>query len=220
MTRIKQKNIIIVDDHPLILSGLKSLVSQFSNLKIVGLANNGKKALEIIKNRKVDIVFTDIEMDEMDGIELIDVLNELYPKIKIIVITMHTHHYTIRKLLQKKITAILPKSANEEEFRKAFNNFDCKEIYLEESIKSSIIDAIANTNPTKKMTEFKFEISKREHMVLQEIYQGRTTREISESLNKSISTIETHRRNLFIKFGVNNVASLIKVALENNKIEI
>lgn len=217
---MKQKNIIIVDDHPLILSGLKSLISQFSNLKIVGLAQNGKKALELINQVDVDIVFTDIEMDEMNGIELIDALNEQYPDIKIIVITMHTHHFSIRKLLRKKITAILSKSAGEEELRKAINNIDAQEIYLEENIKSAVIESVTHPEKTEKPSSNLFVLTKREKQVLHEIYQGRTTREISDKLNKSISTVETYRRNLFIKFGVNNVASLIKVALENNKIEI
>ena len=86
-----KKRVIIVDDHPFILSGLISLIKQIDDLEIIGTATNGVEALELIKKNNVQIVFTDIEMPEMDGIELIDVLNEKHPKIKIIVITMHSH---------------------------------------------------------------------------------------------------------------------------------
>ena len=213
-----KKNVIIVDDHPFILSGLSSLISQFEDLMIIGNASNGKEALKLIKENNIDIVFTDIEMPEMDGNELIDVLNEKYPSVKIIVITMHSHQWMVKKLLRKNITAILSKSAGEEDLKKALENLNKEDMYIDSSIKDVIIEALTKEKNTVETDSI--QLTKREKQVLQLIYEGYSTKEISDKLKKSHNTVETHRKNMFVKCNVKNIASLIKFGLEKGLIEI
>ncbi|MFB6319729.1 response regulator [Saccharicrinis sp. FJH54] len=213
-----KKNVIIVDDHPFILSGLGSLISQFEDLNIIGNASNGKEALKLVKENNVDIVFTDIEMPEMDGNELIDALNSKYPSVKIIVITMHSHQWMVKKLLRKNITAILSKSAGEEDLKKALENMTKEDVYIDSSIKEVIIEAL--TNEKKTVETETVQLTKREKLVLQLIYEGYSTKEISDKLKKSPNTVETHRKNMFIKCNVKNIAGLIKFGLEKGLIEM
>lgn len=213
-----KKNVIIVDDHPFILSGLSSLIRQIEGLNVIGNASNGKEALTLVKENDIDIVFTDIEMPVMDGNELIDVLNEKHPDVKIIVITMHSHQWMVKKLLRKNITAIMSKSAGEEDLKKALDNLNNKEVYIDTNIKDVIIEAL--TNEKKTVEQPVAFLTKREKQVLQLIFEGYSTREISEKLKKSSNTIETHRKNMYVKCNVKNIAGLIKFGLEKGYIDM
>lgn len=213
-----KKNVIIVDDHPFILSGLSSLIRQIEGLNVIGNASNGKEALTLVKENDIDIVFTDIEMPVMDGNELIDALNEKHPDVKIIVITMHSHPWMVKKLLRKNITAIMSKSAGEEDLKKALDNLNNKEVYIDTNIKDVIIEAL--TNEKKTVNQPVAFLTKREKQVLQLIFEGYSTREISEKLKKSSNTIETHRKNMYVKCNVKNIAGLIKFGLDKGYIDM
>lgn len=208
----KNKRVLLVDDHPFILNGLSQILSNIENLDIVDTSNNGKEALSVLHNKVVDIIITDLEMPVMGGVDLIKEVNARFPDIKIIVLSMHEETFIVNRLIKLKVSGIMPKSSNENEFKDAISQVTQGEVYIHPVIKGSL-NKTASPADLNKLT-------KKEIELLNMIYQGHTTKEIAEILHKSINTIETHRRNMFVKSGVKNTASLIKFGLENGYIDI
>ena len=124
----------------------------------------------------------------------------------------------VKKILRKNITAILSKSAGEDDLKKALSHLSENKVYIDSSIKDVIIEALSNEK--KAVSNAAFQMTRREKQVLQLIYEGFSTKEISDQLKKSPNTIETHRKNMFTKCNVKNIAGLIKYGLEKGLIEI
>lgn len=204
------KNILIVDDHPFIINGLESLLRGFKNYKVIAKATNGKEAIKVLDKNKIDIVFTDIEMPEMDGFGLIEHINSKYPNMGIVVITMHSQHWMVRKILKLRINAILSKSAGNLDFQQAIQAIENKETYFDKDITSVLNNLDSEQDSKSEITILSF--TTREIEILELICEGLTSKAISERMHKSIHTIESHRKNLFIKCEVKNVAGLINYA--------
>lgn len=211
------KNILIVDDHPFIINGLEKIIEGFKEFVLIAKATNGLEAIAILEQQSIDMVFTDIEMPEMGGLELIEHINLHYPAIHIVVLTMHAHHWMLKKILRMNVGAVLSKSAGELDFKAAVHAIERGEHYFDENVQSAIENNKPNTKSGMGISIVSF--TERELEILSYIYQGLTSKDISEKMHKSVHTIESHRKNLFIKSGVKNVAGLLKFAFEKGLLE-
>lgn len=190
--------IVIVDDHQLFLDGIVSVLSNVENFEILFVENKAIEALKKIKNNQPDIVITDISMPEMNGLEFIKILKNDYPKIKILAISMFKNMQSY-----KDIDGFLLKETDKEELIAAINGI----VLHNQKIFDKTNDAIE---------EFDFKrtiLSTREKEIIQLIADEFTTEEIAEKLNISKHTIEAHRKNIFFKLQVKNVAGLINKAM-------
>ncbi len=215
MTR--KTKVLIVDDHPIILNGLKNMFKNLDEITVSDIASNGKQALKILSEKKIDIVVSDLQMPEMDGFELITRIKKRYPYIKVMVLSMHNDIWRIKKLLSLDVSAILSKSLGELEMKKALNAINNNEKYYDEHTKAVIVDLVTNGD-TNSMDPSRSILTDREIQIIQFIYEGLTTKEIAERMNKSRNTIETHRKNMFFKCGVKNIAGLIKYGIKKGYI--
>lgn len=190
--------IAIIDDHQMFLEGMFSVLSQQENIKILFTETNAKKALNLIKIQVPDLVITDISMPEMNGIEFIKILKKEHPDIKILVLSMHKSHNHIQD-----IDGYLLKETGKDELLEAVNGIvlQQKKYFPENTPKNNGL--IFNKNI----------LSSREKEIVKLIAQGHTTEEIAESLFNSKHTIETHRKNIFLKLQVNNIAGLVQKAI-------
>ena len=145
-------------------------------------------------------------MPIMGGIDLIKEVNCSFPYVKVIVLSMHDEAHIANRLLKLRVAGIMPKSSNEIEFKDAISEVSNGGVYVHPLIKS-------NLKKKNGQSDLSY-LTKKEVELLNLIYQGLTTKEIAETLHKSINTIETHRRNMFVKSQVKNTASLIKFGLE------
>ncbi len=214
----RTKKIIIVDDHPIVLNGLKNMFKNLSEVKVVNVAQNGVEAMKLLDHNMIDIVVTDIQMPVMDGFQLIENIKAKYPTIKIIVLTMHDDIWRIKRLLRYEVSAILSKSAGDSDMKQALEAINHNDKYYDEYTKSIIFGILTqddNTNPDPNRAAF----TDREIMILQFIYEGLTTLEIADKMNKSKNTIDTHRKNMFLKCGVKNIAGLIKFGFNKGYIK-
>lgn len=206
-----QVKIIIADDHHITLHGLDSFINDFDKYKVIGKANTGSEVIALLQKETPDIILTDIDMPMMSGIELLHVVNANYKNIKVIACTMHTNVRTIKQLISNNIGGIVSKSSMMEDIE------NCIDSVLNNSrFYSSDISDLLNSNNKKIKSNFCFdiELTKRERQILHLISDECTTNEIAEKLILSNNTIETHRKNLFLKFEVKNVVGLIKKAME------
>lgn len=211
MNRIK---VLLVDDHLMFLEGLQSLFANEKNIEVVGAASNAKMALDIINNNKIDIVITDLSMPDIDGSSLIATLQNKHPNIYTLVLSMHSESQIISKLIKQDINGYLLKNAEKEELLIAVKTIVGGENYF-----SKEVSDIYNEGSFKSDYSPIPELSKREQEVLKLIGDQFTTKQIADKLFISQNTVESHRKNMFSKLNVKNVAGLIKMAIKNNLLE-
>ena len=206
MEKIK---VLVVDDHPMVLEGMKTMLAQINFVHLTGLAANAFEAMEKMKQDEPQIVITDINMPEVSGIELTAKIKKEYPKASIIAMSTFKERSYISQMIQQGAAGYLVKSASKEEIEEAILSVHEGKLYLS-------LDLNMTATEQKEIKNVPV-LSTREKEVLQLIADGFTNPQIAEKLFLSMHTVDSHRKNLLTKFGVNNTASLIKIAAKNNQ---
>jgi len=213
----KKINILLTDDHHLVRDGIKSLLLKYNDFNVVGEGGNGIEAMEIIERAEepIDLVLADINMPEMNGLELCKQINQLYPKTKVIILSMLDHEKYVSQALQVGAKGYLLKSVNEEELifsiRQVMQNafYVCSELAYQLLSKSLMGLRVG----TKQNHQTKIDFSNREIEILGLIADGYTNLEIADKLFTSKRTVEGHRLQMISKTGVRNTAALVKYCL-------
>lgn len=202
------KRILLVDDHAIVSDGLKSLLSGISEYHVVGSCSNGKEALSMLENVKIDIVLMDIDMPEMNGIEATKEIRKRFDQIKIIILTMHDEKSMINMMLEIGADGYLLKNSTKQELLTALEEVQLGKQHLSEE---------ASTILKKKDgegSEVLSQLTEREIEILKLISEGYSNKEVGEKLFISHRTVDTHRTNLMQKLDVHNVAGLVRVAIQ------
>jgi DNA-binding NarL/FixJ family response regulator len=206
--------IIIVEDHKILLDSLSLLIGTIAQVELVGKATNGQKALQILENEEVDIVISDITMPVMNGVTLVWKVKQQYPHIKILMLTVSEDAQTIKDALLAGADGYIFKSAEKEELEEAIVSLMNNKKYFSDSTILSLAKAdnesfISQKEATKKA------LTEREIEILKLISQELSGIQIAEKLFISPTTVETHRKNLFQKIGVNTSVGLVKYAMQH-----
>jgi DNA-binding NarL/FixJ family response regulator len=204
-------NILIADDHKLVCESLGKVIRGFPDVERIHFASNGKEAISIVKDQKIDIVFLDARMPVMDGVSAAKILLQTETKLKVISMTMFGSSSTIIDLFRIGVHGILLKE-----------NSDCTNIemaivsvingkkYYSEGIYNTIIENIDLVNEPSRL-----HFTPRELDVLKHTCEGLVAKEIGEKLNISAGSIENYRKELLRKTKTKNVAQLIYFASQN-----
>ncbi len=206
---MSQIKILLVDDHNIIINGLRSLLEDVDDIIVVSHATNGHKALEIVKSVTVDVVLMDIDMPGMNGIEATKIMKEQYPHIKILILTVHHENSFIRNLMLAGADGYLLKNLSKDDLINAIKKIYNGHKYFSSDITMSLL----NSNPEKQDKPIQFTL--REMDVLMLLIDGLTNKEIGKTLFISHKTVDKHRTSLMKKAGVNNIAGLVKFAIKN-----
>jgi len=211
-------NVLIADDHELFVEGISSLLRDFRYIKITGIAKNGLEVMALLENIDVDVILMDIAMPQLNGIETTKLISKKYPAIKVIVLSMFSETFYLDKMLEAGAKGYLLKNTKTGILADAI-----KRVYHGELV---IADEITNqktnqsNNNLKITVEFdkkKIEvvITSREIEVIKNIIQGLSLKEIAARLDLSYYTIETHKKKIFKKLGLNSTSALIRFVTEN-----
>ncbi|MDO5968866.1 response regulator transcription factor [Flavivirga aquimarina] len=203
-------NIIIADDHEIVVEGLISLIKPEDGIRIVGEANNGKDVIPLLEKNRVDIAVLDISMPIMDGIELTNYIKKYFPKVKILILTMHDDPRFIRRTIEVGVHGYILKNKGKEEFVTAIKTIYFGEDYFGKKVTKTLI-----SGHRSKFIEGEIILTKKEKEILKLIAKGYSTPEIAKQLCRANTTIDSHRRNLIEKTGVKNSKALIRFAFEN-----
>lgn len=201
--------ILIVDDHPLVLEGLKSLLVHDENIVVVGTVTNAFEAISFLKQNEVDIAFLDINLPDISGIELCLKIKEEFPKVKCLALSTFAERSYISRMIQNGAMGYLIKSSSKDEIVEAINKVNSGGFFMN----VNLLDT--STNQNKPPIPF---LTRREKEVLELIAEGMTNQQIADKIFVSVLTVNSHRKNLLTKFEVNNTASLIKIAAQNQLI--
>ena len=198
--------IMIVDDHPVVIEGLSSLLSRSDTIEITGCFTSGNDAIQFLNDNTADVVLLDITLPDVNGIDLCFTIKKIDAGIKIIALSNHNERSIILQMIQNGASGYLLKNTSSEELIASIMN--AFEGHLAFSNEVQVILAQPGASDIKKIPN----LTRREKEILRLIADGFITSEIAEKLYISPLTVETHRRNLIQKFEVNNAASLISTA--------
>ena len=212
MRKIK---ILVVDDHKIIRDGIISLLHDQPKYMVVAEASNGREALEVLKEIKVDIAILDINMPEMNGIDCTHEITEKYDEVRVIALTMHNEEVYLTKMIEAGAVGYILKNLGKKELLSALDAVVDGKHYYSPEITLAVIKEL--TNPAKKKEETdKIELTARELEVLELIVLEHSNQEIANKLSISVRTVDAHKRNLLEKTGARNAAGLVKFSISNN----
>ena len=216
-----KKRILIVDDHQLIIDGIRGFLENNEQYLVVGEANNGVDAIRLAQVLGPDVILMDIEMPEMSGIQACEEIKRLRPQAKIIIISMHNEKQLIKKLVARGADGYLLKNSEKDEVLAAIEKVLRNKPYFSQEVTLSLLDkSSGEVNNSRQSTALTLaSLTEREIEILKQVANGLTNKEIGDTLNISHRTVDTHRTNLMKKLKVNNVAGLIKIAFQNGLIQ-
>ena len=222
MNFIKEIKIVLVDDHQIVRDGIKSLLEGESEIEILGEASNGKELFALLETIKPNILLLDISLPDMSGIEITKKLNEIYPKINILILSMYTNEEFILNALKSGAKGYLPKNSTRDELIEAiFAVYQGQEYYSEEVSSIMLSSFIKKAkSPLDEEPKKEVKLSVREIEILRMCAEGSANQEIASSLRISIRTVESHKNHIMQKLELRTVADMIKYAIKNNIIEL
>jgi len=213
--------ILLADDHTVVRQGMIKLLEGEENLKVIGEAKDGREAVTKVEQLKPNVVLMDISMPLLNGIEATRQIKRISPQTKVIILSMHSHDRFIGELLTLGASGYLVKDSTGADIIKAINAAMKGDTYLSPSISRMVIENYVSLKKVKSSREELYsKLSNREREVFQMIAEGRSTKEISQILFVSISTVKTHRSHIMDKLQLGNLSQLIQFAIELGIVEV
>ncbi|WNJ18979.1 response regulator transcription factor [Pontibacter sp. G13] len=218
---MEKTRLIIADDHPLYLDGLRGVVSTLTDIEIVSEAVNGGDLIEKVRQQMPDIVLTDIRMPVLDGLEATKELIKEFPDLKILALTMDADEQKILRMIQAGAMGYILKGTSRSELKQAISSVMDGNHYIHPDIANRVFGAIAKRSNRPSQTvsrqayiEQEAQLTEREKEILKLIVVEELTNEkIAKRLFISKRTVDTHRKNLLLKTGSHNTVGLVKFSI-------
>lgn len=218
---------MLVDDHQVIRTGLKSFLQTQPDLEVVAEANNGKEAIERALEIRPDIIIMDISMPEMDGLEATRRLKEVWPQVIVLCLTVHEDKYYFMKMLESGASGYLTKQAASDELVQAIHTVASGHIYLQPALARWLLEdyqqlvEAPSADKSENGNGVGLEaLSERERGVLEMVGQGLNNNEIGEKLGLSPKTIARHRERIMSKLNLHSRTELVKFAIRTGLISV
>ncbi|HWB93201.1 MAG TPA: response regulator transcription factor [Puia sp.] len=211
--------VFITDDHEIYLEGLSLLLGKQDGIQVIGTATSGKQLLDQIKHLQADILLLDVYLPDLGEEEILQQIRAARPELRIIYLTLLRGTRYIHKLSKYNIQGYLLKNASLDELLQALHAVQDGGSYFSRDIHIGDRDEDFRNTITIEDKQIDEILSRRELEVLRLICKEYSNAEIADKLFLSVSTVETHRKNLIAKLGVNNTVGLVKFALRNNLID-
>lgn len=201
---------VIVDDHPIVISGIAGLLSELNTIKIIEKFESGVSLLDYIEDNTVDLILMDIFLPVINGVDLCKTIKQKHPKIVIIGMSSQSERSLVMQFIQNGGNGYILKNASFDEFKDCIYKAIAGEIVFSEEVKTII------SQPLSEDLERIPGLSRRERDIALLLSKGKSTQEIADDLFLSFLTVQTHRRNILQKYKMKNVAELIAFLLKNN----
>lgn len=209
--------ILLADDHKLVRAGISSLLENNKEMQVIAEADNGKEALELTRFYKPDLVLIDIAMNEMNGIEATAKINQEYPDIKVIILSMYVNEEYVWQALRSGASGYLLKDAAPVELELAIDSVMKGATYLSPVVSSHVVsDYVRRVKGEENYLE---RLTPRQREIWKLIAQGHTTKEISYKLGIGVKTVETHRTQLMERLEIHDIAGLVRLAMKISLIQ-
>jgi two-component system response regulator NreC len=210
----KKYRILLADDHSVVRQGFRLILENQTDMEVVGEASNGREAVHIAESLQPDVIVMDVTMPELNGIEATRRIGELAPRARVLALSMHKDSVYVREILRAGAKGYLLKDAAGNDLLAAVRAVARGEGYLSPAVSDAVLTDYRKhvTNPIDLLTS-------REREVLQMIAEGKTNKEIANSLQLSVYTVEAHRGRVMEKLNLHSTGELVRFALRNGLID-
>ena len=197
--------VFIVDDHYMVIEGIRSLLQNEASIEWTGHASNAESCLAFLQKQLPDVILMDINLPDKSGIELCKDVIQKYPSVFVVGLSTFNQQSFIEKMMDNGASGYVLKNATQEEILEAIHTVMKGKTYLSEEASQVLRKSADSGVPV---------LTRREKEILENIAEGLTNNEIAQKLFISVATVDTHRKNLLAKFEAKNIASLIKSAMK------
>ena len=211
-TKTSPKRILIVDDHPMMRTGLAQLIDNEPDLKVHAEADNAGQAINLVAKQKFDLALLDISLPDKSGLELIKDIRSLEPELPVLVVSMHDEMIYAERVLRAGGRGYIMKQEGGEKFLLAIRQVLAGQIFVSEKMSARILEVFSGRQTQKSNSPLQ-KLSDREFEVFQLIGQGIGTRAVADQLHLSVKTVEVHRANIKEKLGLENATKLVRFAV-------
>ena len=207
----KPVRVLLADDHKLVRAGFRAMLDSLGDVEIVGETGDGREALELIREHRPDVALLDITMPSLTGLEVAArVANEMQ-NVRIIILSMHTTEDYIARAVRAGVSGYLLKNADPVELELALRAAVNGQMYMSPTVSKQLVeDYLRRMGPDAGPEE---QLTARQREILQLIAEGKSTKDIAVTLDLSIKTVETHRKDLMDRLGIHDVAGLVRYAI-------
>ncbi len=211
-------NTLLVDDHPLLLEGLRSILSPYPDIRIIGSSSANAEALKLANEYKPDLVVMEVERSQ--DLNFVKQLRNIIPTAKLLIYTAHTDQRFLLELIQIGIMGHVVKSAPTSTLLQAIQEIRQGHVFLSTNDPGGHLIALMRKRMLKPHNEDLNTLSERENEIFILLAEGTPIRQIAQNLHLSPKTIESHKYNIFQKLHINSLSELIKIALRHGRIQI
>jgi two-component system NarL family response regulator len=202
--------VMIVDDHPMVAEGIESILESYDDITVVGTLTNGREAVDQLPALHPDVVLMDLNMPEIGGLTATEMLLELDPDLRVLILSMHDSPEYISTALSHGAMGYVLKDVPTEEIKTAIDAVMSGKKYLCTGAKGSLEPSQDGAREP---------LTSREQTVLLQLAQGKSNKEVANELNISVRTVETHRKNIKRKLGISSTAGLTRYAMEHGVLQ-
>lgn len=213
----KPLRIVLADDHPVVRAGIRAELEKLPDVTVVGEASDGREAIELIKAHRANVVFMDISMRGLNGLEATNRITKEFPEVRVIILSVHQNEEYFWQALKSGAAGYLLKKAATAELAAALQRVTGGEIYLARELSNRLVKRLPlqqiahQKSPLEKLTE-------RQREILQLIAEGQTTKAIALILKVSPKTVEYHRAKLMENLNIFDIPGLVRFALQSGLI--
>ena len=211
--------ILIADDQEIVCEGLKKILQSDPEIKVIGIANNGQQALDLVHHQTPDLVLMDLQMPIMNGVQAIRQLRKTHPDLPVIVLTTYMDDKWLFDAIRAGATGYLLKDSPRQELIDAIKGTLSGNVYLDPSVARKVLDSVA-TSPEPIESDENFDLSQRERDILQLLVEGLSNAEIAHRLYLSEGTVRNYLSSLFVKLGVSDRTQAVVVALRRGLVSL
>jgi DNA-binding NarL/FixJ family response regulator len=208
--------VMLVEDHAVVRAGFHALLRSLPDVEVVGEASNGREALEMVPARRPDVLLTDISMPELSGLQLLERMARDWPKVRVILLSMHANEEYVLKAVRDGAAGYLPKDADPAELEIAIKAVARGETYLSPAVSKHVVTEYVHLASDRSRPPA--QLTARQSEILQMIAEGQTTKEIARRLQISVKTVETHRTQLMERLDIHDIAGLVRYAIRTGLI--
>ena len=216
----KKIRVLVVDDHTVVRDGISALLALSGDIEVVGEANNGNEAMEMVKKLAPDIVLMDIAMPVMGGLEATRRIHKEFPDTKVLVLTQYDDKEYFFPVIESGASGFISKAAASSELVAGIRSVYRGDSFLSPSVTKLLVEKYQQSGVEKASHDSYNDLTERERDIFKLLVEGHTTQEIADILVISPKTVEGHKTNLMAKLGVHNRFELVKYALRKGIIHI
>jgi len=205
--------VLLADDHRILRKGVRMLIDSQPDMEVVGEAKTGREAIEAARECKPDVVIMDISMPELNGIESTRQICDELKHVRVVALSMHRDSVYVREILRAGASGYLVKDSEDDDLVRAIRAVHRGEAFLSPAISEAVLTDYRRhvSNPVDLLTS-------REREVLTMVADGKTNKEIANTLSLSIYTVESHRGSVMEKLNLHNTGDIVRFALRNGLI--